>query len=406
MNEENDTEKWRCPACIDNNLEPQSPQSPESKASRPRSSAPRLVRDLLPVSRGVQRPDSHSIFAQPLISEGRLRKRKSPTGEPQPPTEKRRRKATPRALSTSNSNDIVEDAKAETGKADKMDIDTPLTTRSTRRASHKAVPLVRVIQQRPYHKDPPYKFILAFHLEQSKIAKVINKPSKPRKNQRRDRRRVPKIPPPPVFEPPIPKFPALPTNHLIFPSVLTERENEMNSKPYGGILSESDADTGRSLPALRDREIFEAARKEAEEERRRTSAAADSEANGDGTATTARTSRTVSGPPTKIKCIQFGKFVIDTFYASPYPEEYSHESRLFICEFCLKYLPSEFVAYRHKLKCPAKHPPGDEIYRDGSISIWEVDGRKKTEYCQCLCLMAKMFLGSKTLYYDVEPFLF
>jgi len=33
----------------------------------------------------------------------------------------------------------------------------------------------------------------------------------------------------------------------------------MNSKPYGGILSESDADTGRSLPALRDREIFEAA---------------------------------------------------------------------------------------------------------------------------------------------------
>jgi histone acetyltransferase SAS3 len=403
MNEENDGEKWRCPTCVDNNLEAQSPKSPESKASRPRSSAPRLVRDLLPVSRGIQRPDSHSIFAQPLISEGRLRKRKSPTGEPQPPMEKRRRRATPRALSISNSNDVAEDAKSDVGK---MDIETSLTTRSTRRASHKAVPLVRVIQQRPYHKDPPYKFILAFHLEQSKIAKVLSKPPKPRKTQRRDRRRVPKIPPPPIFEPPIPKFPALPTNHLIFPSVLTERENEMNSKPYGGILSESDADTGRSLPAIRDREIFEAARKEAEEERRKTSAAADSEANADGTATTARTNRTVSGPPTKIKCIQFGKFVIDTFYASPYPEEYSHESRLFICEFCLKYLPSEFVAYRHKLKCPAKHPPGDEIYRDASVSIWEVDGRKKTEYCQCLCLMAKMFLGSKTLYYDVEPFLF
>ena len=403
ISDENYAEKWRCPACVVNNLEPQSPQSPESKASRPRDSAPRLVRDLLPVSRGLQRPDSHSIFAQPLISEGRLRKRKSPTGEPQPPVEKRRRRATPRTLSASNSNEIAEDAKPETSK---MPIDTPLTTRSTRRASHKAIPLVRVIQQRPYHKDPPYKFILAFHLDQSKIATVLSKPSKPRKSQRRDRRRVPKIPPPPIFEPPIPKFPALPTNHLIFPSVLTERENEMNSKPYGGILSESDADTSRSLPATRDREIFEAARKEAEEERRKTSAAADSEVNGDGTTTTARTNRTVSGPPTKIKCIQFGKSVIDTFYASPYPEEYSHESRLFICEFCLKYLPSEFVAYRHKLKCPAKHPPGDEIYRDGSVSIWEVDGRKKTEYCQCLCLMAKMFLGSKTLYYDVEPFLF
>ncbi len=59
-----------------------------------------------------------------------------------------------------------------------------------------------------------------------------------------------------------------------------------------------------------------------------------------------------------------------------------------------------------QLKCPAKHPPGDEIYRDGSISVFEVDGRKNPLYCQNLCLLAKLFLGSKTLYYDVEPFLF
>lgn len=59
-----------------------------------------------------------------------------------------------------------------------------------------------------------------------------------------------------------------------------------------------------------------------------------------------------------------------------------------------------------KLKCPAKHPPGDEIYRDGSFSFFEVDGRKNPVYCQNLCLLAKLFLGSKTLYYDVEPFLF
>jgi histone acetyltransferase SAS3 len=67
---------------------------------------------------------------------------------------------------------------------------------------------------------------------------------------------------------------------------------------------------------------------------------------------------------------------------------------------------SDYVAWRHKLKCPAKNPPGDEIYRDGSISIFEVDGRKNPVYCQNLCLLAKLFLGSKTLYYDVEPFLF
>ncbi|KAI0188697.1 acyl-CoA N-acyltransferase [Astrocystis sublimbata] len=67
---------------------------------------------------------------------------------------------------------------------------------------------------------------------------------------------------------------------------------------------------------------------------------------------------------------------------------------------------SDYVAWRHKLKCPAKHPPGDEIYRHGSISFFEVDGRKNPVYCQNLCLLAKLFLGSKTLYYDVEPFLF
>ena len=27
-------------------------------------------------------------------------------------------------------------------------------------------------------------------------------------------------------------------------------------------------------------------------------------------------------------------------------------------------------------------------------------------YCQCLCLLAKLFLDHKTLYYDVDPFLF
>lgn len=53
-----------------------------------------------------------------------------------------------------------------------------------------------------------------------------------------------------------------------------------------------------------------------------------------------------------------------------------------------------------------KHPPGDEIYRDGIISIFEIDGRKNKIYCQNLCLLAKMFLDHKTLYYDVEPFLF
>ncbi|KAJ9614207.1 Histone acetyltransferase [Cladophialophora chaetospira] len=409
VKDENTTE-WQCPDCPKNTT---LSESPKEQAARSKNSAPRLVRDLLPVTRGVQKPNSHSIFAQPLISEGEdggraLRKRKSPTQEPVP-MEKRRRKATERAS-----------AAAVSSAAMSVDGSTS-TAMSTRRSSQmkSTKPTARVLQHRPFNKPPPHKFILAFRLEQPKIEAILNKPPRPgprRRDRKAQQKKKEQKIPPPIYQPPVPKFPALPTHNLIFPSAFTDREAELNAKPYGGILSEAEADTSRSLPQLKDREIFEIARKEAEEERRRTSAAAEAEINGGAadaaatpgaaTSTTKPNRSTVSGPPSKIKCIQFGKHVIDTFYAAPYPEEYSHESRLFICEFCLKYLPSEFVAYRHKLKCPAKHPPGDEIYRDGTVSVWEVDGRKKTEYCQCLCLMAKMFLGSKTLYYDVEPFLF
>jgi len=61
---------------------------------------------------------------------------------------------------------------------------------------------------------------------------------------------------------------------------------------------------------------------------------------------------------------------------------------------------------RQKAKCDLRHPPGNEIYRDGELSMFEVDGHKNKIYCQNLCLLAKLFLDHKTLYYDVEPFLF
>jgi hypothetical protein len=36
----------------------------------------------------------------------------------------------------------------------------------------------------------------------------------------------------------------------------------------------------------------------------------------------------------------------------------------------------------------------------------QVDGRKEKQYCQNLCYLAKLFLDHKTLYYDVDLFLF
>ncbi|XP_072224731.1 histone acetyltransferase KAT7-like isoform X2 [Leuresthes tenuis] len=114
----------------------------------------------------------------------------------------------------------------------------------------------------------------------------------------------------------------------------------------------------------------------------------------------------VSEGSNMIKTIVFGRFELDTWYHSPYPEEYARLGRLYMCEFCLKYMKSQTILRRHMAKCVWKHPPGDEIYRKGNISVFEVDGKKNKIYCQNLCLLAKLFLDHKTLYYDVEPFLF
>ncbi|KAK9835037.1 hypothetical protein WJX81_006025 [Elliptochloris bilobata] len=116
-----------------------------------------------------------------------------------------------------------------------------------------------------------------------------------------------------------------------------------------------------------------------------------------------------------IQVIELGRYEVDTWYYSPYPEPYNGLDRLFLCEFCLKYFGKRSTLLRHAAKCALRHPPGDEIYRSppagpGSvapaIAMFEVDGNRSKIYCQCLCLMAKLFLDHKTLYYDVVDFLF
>uniref|UniRef100_A0AAV2KM59 Histone acetyltransferase n=1 Tax=Knipowitschia caucasica TaxID=637954 RepID=A0AAV2KM59_KNICA len=80
-----------------------------------------------------------------------------------------------------------------------------------------------------------------------------------------------------------------------------------------------------------------------------------------------------------IKTIVFGRYELDTWYHSPYPEEYARLGRLYMCEFCLKYMKSQTILRRHMAKCVWKHPPGDEIYRKTNISVFEVDGKKNKE---------------------------
>uniref|UniRef100_A0A1A7YEB8 histone acetyltransferase n=1 Tax=Iconisemion striatum TaxID=60296 RepID=A0A1A7YEB8_9TELE len=104
--------------------------------------------------------------------------------------------------------------------------------------------------------------------------------------------------------------------------------------------------------------------------------------------------------------IEFGKYEIQTWYSSPYPPEYSRLHKLYLCEFCLKYMRSKNILLRHTKKCGWFHPPANEIYRKDNLSVFEVDGNVSKLFCQNLCLLAKLFLDHKTLYYDVEPFLF
>lgn len=112
---------------------------------------------------------------------------------------------------------------------------------------------------------------------------------------------------------------------------------------------------------------------------------------------------------TKVKYIdklRFGRFEIDTWYFSPYPEEYGKVSTLYVCEYCLIYMKLDKTFRYHQTECTHRQPPGNEIYRKGTISVFEIDGSDHKIYCQTLCLMAKLFLDHKTLYYDVEPFYF
>ena len=41
-----------------------------------------------------------------------------------------------------------------------------------------------------------------------------------------------------------------------------------------------------------------------------------------------------------------------------------------------------------------------------SISVFEIKGGEHKLYCQNLCLLAKLFLDHKSIYFDVSPFKF
>ncbi|CAF1234523.1 unnamed protein product [Adineta steineri] len=115
-----------------------------------------------------------------------------------------------------------------------------------------------------------------------------------------------------------------------------------------------------------------------------------------------------------ITSIRLGQVDIDCWFHSPYidAEDGSSEKdrtieKLYICEHCLRYFLNNRKYRQHMNECNRRCPPGRKIYEhpDG-LSVYEVDGSSSQLYCQCLCLLAKLFLERKTIYFDVSPFLF
>lgn len=68
-----------------------------------------------------------------------------------------------------------------------------------------------------------------------------------------------------------------------------------------------------------------------------------------------------------IKTIAFGRYELDTWYHSPYPEEYARLGRLYMCEFCLKYMKSQTILRRHMVRA------GEDLRLlsfESGVSMW------------------------------------
>ncbi|CAJ0890120.1 8273_t:CDS:10, partial [Entrophospora sp. SA101] len=80
--------------------------------------------------------------------------------------------------------------------------------------------------------------------------------------------------------------------------------------------------------------------------------------------------------------VVIGEHEIKCWYDSPYPDPYKNLNKLYV--YC----------------------PGKLIYEKNKIRMYEVDGKDSKLYCQNLSLLTKLFIDDKSVYFDVEPFMF
>lgn len=313
---------WRCPNCAASGLEPGSTVPPRTPRVRPKSPA----------------KDKAS---------GRLRKRKSDELEEEDgPIGTRRRKRRDK----SKANGIIEDVADDEGEPD----DSTLlngATRKRRKLDRKPVVTIKLV--------PGKLMVHIGGLDPNKLAMVAKEKSRPIRG-RGARNNTPAV-----------KQKVNTTANQDLPTASTTLYpviyDEDKSKPYGGILSEPDAVTKDTLPGSSERAQFETAKKKGEEEKKMRTQIMDriTKSNTQGRPGSDQETKRV-GEASLIESIHFGEYEIDTWYAAPYPEEYSLNKILWICEFCLKYMNSEYVCWRHKVGCT---PQSDFLHGSSRLYI-------------------------------------
>ncbi|KAH7363678.1 acyl-CoA N-acyltransferase [Pyrenochaeta sp. MPI-SDFR-AT-0127] len=108
--------------------------------------------------------------------------------------------------------------------------------------------------------------------------------------------------------------------------------------------------------------------------------------------------------------VVFGSLLIKPWYPSFYPEELVGRKveRLFVCQWCFKYSNKLNPFLGHLKACPLRDspPPGVNVYAKDGYSLYEIDGSEHKLYAQNLSLFAKLFLDTKSVFYDVTTFLY
>jgi hypothetical protein len=93
---------------------------------------------------------------------------------------------------------------------------------------------------------------------------------------------------------------------------------------------------------------------------------------------------------------------LDTWYASPYPQEYEKVEHIYVCHKCLKYMRKHKTLLNHQLDDCSQ--AGTIIYEQGGLSVHRVLGLESKLYCQNLSLFAKLFIDHKVLYFDIKDY--